>query len=68
MKGVVGFVLAVIVLIVVAVYVSYGEIEPCKVLAIEQSRHAMPGPASTDTMSSTECVTGLVDSWMDRLK
>lgn len=72
MKGVVGFLLAVVVLIVVVLYVSYGAVEPCKVLAVERERHATVIDRATsqspDTMSTTECVSGLLDSWADRLK
>ena len=79
MKGIFGFLLAVIVLIIGAVYVSYGEIEPCKVLAVERERRAanegvVAGTVdrmtngSTEGMSTTECISGLLDSWSERLK
>lgn len=66
MKGILGFVLAVIVLIVGGLYVSYGAVEPCKVLSVENERRG--NSSSTDGMSTTECVSGLLDSWADRLK
>ena len=79
MKGIFGFVLAVIVLIVGGVYVSYGEIEPCKVLSVERERRAASegvvagtvdrmANGSTEGMSTTECISGLLDSWSERLK
>ena len=77
-KSILGFLVTAIVLIVAALYIAYGEIEPCKVLAIEKERRAHQDGAvvgtveeltsSTSGMSSTECVSGLLDSWSDRLK
>ena len=78
MKGILGFLLSVVVLVVGGLYVAYGEVEPCKVLAVERERMAahegvVAGTidsmtSSTDGMSSTECVSGLLDSWSARLK
>ncbi len=75
-KGIFGFLLTLIVLTVGGLYLAYGEVEPCKVLAVERERRAgvienavdsVTG-SSTEGMSSTECFTGLLDSWGERLK
>jgi hypothetical protein len=76
-KGIFGFLLTLIVLTVGGLYLGYGEVEPCKVLAVERERRAAGGiegvvesitGSSTEGMSSTECVSGLLDSWGERLK
>jgi hypothetical protein len=78
-KAAFGFILTALVLIVAALYIGYGEVEPCKVLAVENARRAdsagvVAGTVdrltqpSTDAMSSSECVSGLFDSWSDRIK
>ena len=72
MKAILGFVLTVVVLVIGGLYISYGEVEPCKVLSVERERHAglvdQVTSQSTDDMSTTECISGLLDSWADRLK
>ena len=79
MKGIFGLILTLIVVIVGGLYLAYGEVEPCKVLAVERERRAADAgvvsgtidrmtQSSTEGMSSTECVSGLLDSWSDRLK
>jgi hypothetical protein len=74
-KGLLGFLLTLVVLIVGGLYIGYGEVEPCKVLAVERERRAGAIENAVDTltgstegMSTTECVSGLLDSWGERLK
>ncbi len=78
-KAVFGFLLTVVVLIVAGLYLAYGEVEPCRVLAVENARRAdnadlVTGTierltrASTSQMSTSECVSGLLDSWGERLQ
>jgi len=60
-----------------AIYIAYGQIDPCRTLAIEQARRAVGSHASglvepftrmaTSQMSSTECVGGLLHSWRERI-
>jgi hypothetical protein len=75
-KGIFGFLLTLIVLVVGGLYLAYGQVEPCKVLAVEKERRAASGIAgvveelttpSTDGMSTTECISGLLDSWGERM-
>jgi hypothetical protein len=75
-KGIFGFLLTLVVLTVGGLFLAYGEVEPCKVLAVERERRASTVEgvvetitgSSTEGMSSTECVSGLLDSWGERLK
>jgi hypothetical protein len=77
-KGIFGFLLTLVVLTVGGLYLGYGEVEPCKVLAVERERRAADAgviegtvdrltAGSTEGMSATECVSGLLDSWGERL-
>lgn len=66
-----GFLITLVVLMVGGLYLAYDTIEPCKALAAERDRRAgvvdkITG-TSTEGMSTTECVTGLFDSWWDRV-
>jgi hypothetical protein len=64
-----------IVLVLGGLYIGYGEVEPCRVLAIERARRAaiqVPGTESwmrlgTSQMSTPDCARGLLDSWRERL-
>jgi hypothetical protein len=78
-KAAFSFILTAIVLIVAALYIAYGEVEPCRVLAVEEARRSdnaglVTGAiesltrASTSQMSTSECVSRLLDSWGERLK
>ena len=59
------------------IYVAYGSVDPCRALAVEQSRRASGSVASrlvepltrmgTSQMSSTACSRGLLRSWRDRI-
>ena len=62
-----------------ALYYAYGQIDPCRTLAVERARRAeaqigvkLGGMAEgftrmqTSQMSSGECVRGLVRSWRER--
>ena len=75
-KGIFGFILTVVVLYVGALFLAYGTVEPCKALAVEKERRAGVIESAVDTvtgsstegMSTTECFTGLIDSWGERLQ
>lgn len=80
MRPVVLFCLLVIVLSVGAIYIAYGEVEPCRVLAVEKSRRAVGAlttdradvealmRAQTSQMKAGACVSELLDSWGGRFK
>jgi len=58
-------------------YATYGQVDPCRALAVERARHAVGSHASaiaepvtratTGEMSTGACVRGLADSWLARL-
>lgn len=64
------------VLAAAALYVAYGEAQPCRVLAVEKARRSiLPTVAAeplmrmeTDTMSNTQCVKSLFRSWRERIE
>ncbi len=56
-------------------YIAYGQVDPCRALAVEQARRSA-GPTAvveplarmgTSQMSSTACVRGMLHSWRDRI-
>lgn len=54
-----------------ALYYAYGEVDPCRVLALEEARRGI-APESwhrlgVSQMSTGECVRGLADSWWERV-
>ena len=59
------------------VYIAYGSVDPCRALAVEQTRRASGSMVSrvvepltrmqTSQMSSTTCARGLLRSWRDRI-
>jgi hypothetical protein len=78
-KALFGFLLTAVVLTVAGLYIAYGEVEPCRVLAVEQARRSDNAGlvadtverltrASTSQMTTGECVSRLLDSWGNRLK
>jgi hypothetical protein len=69
-----------IVLLVSGIYFAYGQIDPCRVLAVERARRAATSVGTdlgggleqwtrleTSQMSTGECVGGTLDSWGERL-
>jgi hypothetical protein len=69
-----------IVLFFASLYTAYGQVDPCRVLAVERARRAeksaqVPIGApleawtrlQTSQMSSGSCMSGLLDSWGARL-
>lgn len=66
-------------LILAGLYTAYGEVEPCRALAVERARRTdIPLPLAergveawarleTSQMSSRECARDLLDSWGERL-
>lgn len=69
-----------IVLLVGGIYFAYGQIDPCRVLAVERARRATTSIGTdlgggleqwtrleTSQMSTGECVSGVLDSWGERL-
>ncbi|MBI1328347.1 MAG: hypothetical protein GC166_00435 [Alphaproteobacteria bacterium] len=76
----IGSPLLVIVLFVSGFYYAYGQVDPCRALAVERARraaHASGLPIEdgferwsrleTSQMSSGQCIAGLLDSWGERL-
>ena len=63
--------------VLAGVYLAYGQVDPCRALAVEQARRTAGPIASrlvepltrmeTSQMSSTACVRGLLYSWRDRI-
>jgi hypothetical protein len=58
-----------------AIYIAYGSVDPCRALAVEQTRRSV-APAviaepfarmTTSQMSSTACARGLLRSWRNRI-
>jgi len=75
MRGLIMTFLFVVVGGLAAVYIAYGQIDPCRTLAIEQARRSHLGGLAepftrlaTSQMSSTACVRGLLRSWRERLE
>lgn len=66
----------------IGLYAGYGELEPCRVLAVEQARRANSASLahpdndvlerwarlSTSQMSSGACAGSLLDSWGERIR
>ena len=74
MRGLIMTFLFVVVAGLAAIYIAYGEVDPCRTLAIEQARRSHVGALiepftrmATSQMSSTECVRGLLHSWRERI-
>jgi hypothetical protein len=75
----VGTPLLLIVLVFAGLYAAYGEVDPCRVLAVERARRAdLPIPFAgkaiqawtrmeTSQMSTPECTRDLLDSWGERI-
>jgi len=76
----IGVPLVLVLLAAGGIYAAYGEVDPCRVLAVEKARRAdamnklgMGGIVQwwerieTSQMSTGQCARGLVDSWEDRL-
>ena len=74
-----GLPLVAILLVAAGMYSVYGEVDPCRALAVEKARRAdIPLPFArsgieawsrleTSQMSSSECARDLLDSWGERL-
>ena len=77
MRGLIMTVLLLVVGGLAGIYIAYGQVDPCRALAVEQSRRASGSVASrlvepltrmgTSQMSSTACSRGLLRSWRDRI-
>jgi hypothetical protein len=75
----IGLPLLLVVLVLAGLYTAYGEVEPCRALAVERARRAdihLPFAESgieafsrmqTSQMSTSECARDLWDSWLERL-
>ena len=76
-RGLIMLLLFVVVGGLAGIYVAYGSVDPCRALAVEQSRRATGSVASklvepltrmeTSQKSSTACARGLLRSWRDRI-
>ncbi|MGD0141597.1 MAG: hypothetical protein ABSC92_00400 [Rhizomicrobium sp.] len=80
MRTLIGTPFLLVVLALGALYAAYGEVDPCRVLAVERARRAetqsgLPvGDAmerwsriETSQLSTGECTSQLLDSWGERL-
>jgi hypothetical protein len=66
-----------VVVVLAGVYVAYGSVDPCRALAVEQTRRASGSMVNrivepltrmrTNQMTSTACAKGLLHSWRDRI-
>ena len=71
----ISFPLLLIIAALAVIYASYGEVEPCRVLAVERARRAtiaVPGIEAwtrieTSQMSTGACARDLLDSWGERI-
>ena len=71
------FVVVLIAVFFGGLYAAYGQVDPCRALAVERARHAVGSHASgiaepvtraeTSEMSTGACVRGLADAWIARL-
>ena len=69
------FVVMLIAIFFGGLYATYGQVDPCRALAVERARHAIGSHAiaepatraTTGQMSTGACVRGLADSWLARL-
>ena len=67
--------LLLIVVALAGLYLGYGEVEPCRVLAVERARNTaiqIPGVEAwtrieTSQMSTGDCARDLLDAWRERL-
>jgi len=76
----VGGPLLAIVLIFSGLFLAYGEVDPCRVFAVEKARRTQDAGAfdtsdvlerwtrmETSQMTTGECTSALLDSWGERL-
>ena len=74
MRGLIMTSLFVVVAGLAVIYLAYGQVDPCRTLAIERARRSHFGVLAepftlmaTSQMSSTQCVRGLLQSWRERI-
>lgn len=80
MRTLIGIPLVLIFVALGALYARYGEVDPCRVLAVERARRAethsgLPiagamerwSRMETSQLSTGECASQLLDSWGERL-
>ena len=77
MRGLIMTVLLLVVGGLAGIYIAYGQVDPCRALAVEQARRTAGPIASrlvepltrmeTSQMSSTACARGLLRSWRNRI-
>jgi hypothetical protein len=80
MRNLIVIPLALIALALGVIYAAYGQVDPCRVLAVERARRAeansgLPVAApverwsriETSQLSTGECTSQLLDSWGERL-
>lgn len=71
----ISFVVFLVIATLAGLFFGYGEVEPCRVLAVERARRAaiqLPGVEAwtrieTSQMASGDCARDLLDSWGERL-
>jgi len=65
-----------VVAVFAALYIAYGQVDPCRALAVERARRTMGEMSGvmepwtrieTSQMSTGACANGLLDSWGGRL-
>jgi hypothetical protein len=76
----IGLPIVLVLLVLAGLYTAYGEVEPCRALAVERAQRAdihLPFAQSgieafsrlqTSQMSSGDCARDLLRSWEQRLK
>lgn len=80
MRNLIVFLVVIVALAFGALYAAYGEVDPCRALAVERARRAeektgLPvrgvvepwSRMETSQLSTGECVGDLIDSWRRRL-
>jgi len=79
-RGLLSFVFLLLIAVAGGLYYTYGEVEPCRALAVEHARRAEASVGlpiagglerwnrlGTSQMTFGECARDLVDSWRERL-
>jgi hypothetical protein len=80
MRNLIVIPLALVALALGTIYAAYGQVDPCRVLAVERARRAearsgLPvaramehwSRVETSQLSSGECASEVLDSWGERL-
>ena len=76
MRTLFALVVLLVVVFFAGLYYAYGQVDPCRALAVEQARHSLAptGMAepltriSTSQMSTAACTKEILGTWIDRVR